>query len=131
MENEEQFYSELKNVPDVPDDIYQEVAKKIGQRKSVIRSVWLATACIVLVIGGLNYLQIQNHKDNTITLYAAQELQDIEDYFNYADIEPDSTLYSSNDLEAEDELSAIIDYFIGDNIEQDINMYAIIDNDFL
>ena len=131
MEHEEQFYSELKNIPDVPEDVYPEIVRKTGQRRLAIRSGWLAAACLVLVIGGIYYFQFNANHKNAVAMAASQELQYIEDYFNYSDIVPDSTLYTSNGFETEEELSTIIDYFFGDNIQEDVDMYAIIDNDFL
>jgi hypothetical protein len=131
MENEQNFYTELARVPEAPDDIYPTLLKKIQRRKITVGSVWLLAACIILVIGGLQYMQFEKRNKSIMRLEVVQELQEIEDYFSYADIEQDSTLYSSNGLEAEDELSTIIDYFTGDNIQQDVEMYTIIDNEFL
>jgi hypothetical protein len=131
MENKQNFYSELERVPEVPDDIYPALLKKIQRRKVTVRSLWLLAACVVLVIAGLQYVQFEKRKSTILMEEVVQELQEIEDYFSCADIEQDSTLYSSNGLEAEDELPDIIDYFTGENVQQDVEMYAIIDNDFL
>lgn len=131
MEHEEHFYSELKNIPVVPEEIYPEIEKKIGQHKRNIRSIWLMAACLALIIGGTFYFQQSTNRNNTIAWEAEAGLQYVEDYFSYNDLQPDSIQDIDNEIETEDEFSAIIDFFSGKNIEQDVSMYAILENEFL
>ena len=131
MKNEEHFYNELSNIPEVPGTAYPKIAKKIRNHELIIRSLWLMAACVVLVIGGFGYLQYENHKNEELIIEVAEELQTIDDYFNMRDIELSFTMYTVEDAESEDDISEIIDYFSGNNIEQDVEMYTIINNGLL
>ncbi len=131
MEKEEHFFAELENIPEVPDDIFSGIERRIEKRHSAIRSVWLAAACLVLIASGIVYFQYNKNQTQTVALDAAEELQYIEDYFSYNDLAQDTTLYSSNGLETEEGLSSIISYFSGETIKTDVDMYAILDNEFL
>lgn len=131
MENDERFYKELSNIPEVPDTAYPKITKKIRNHELIIRSLWLLAACVVLVVGGFRYLQYENYKNEELIIEVAEELQAIDDYFNMRDIELSFTMYTLEDAESEDDISDIIDYFSGNNIEQDVEMYAIINNGLL
>lgn len=131
MKNEERFYKELGNIPELPDTAYPKIAKKIRNHELIIRSIWLIAACIVLVVGGFEYIQYENHKNEELIMEVAEELQTIDDYFNMRDMEQSITMYTFEEAESEDDISEIMDYFSGNNIEQDVEMYTIINNGLL
>ncbi len=131
MKNEERFYEELGNIPELPDTAYPKIAKKIRTHELIIRSIWLIAACIVLVVGGFEYIQYENHKNEELIMEVAEELQTIDDYFNMRDMEQSITMYTFEEAESEDDISEIMDYFSGNNIEQDVEMYTIINNGLL
>ena len=131
MENEEHFYKELGNIPELPDTAYPKIAKKIRNHELIIRSLWLMAACIVLVIGGFEYIQYQNYKNEEMMLEVEGELQFIEGYFNMEDIEVSFTMYTLDNSKPENELSTIMEYFSGNNIQQDVEMYTIVNNGLL
>ena len=131
MENEENFYKELGAIPELPDTAYPKIARKIRNRELMIRSVWLIAACIVLVIGGFEYIQYENQKNEELIMEVAEELQSIDDYFNMRDMEQSINIYTFEEIEPEDEISEIMDYFSGSTIEQDAEMYTIINNGLL
>lgn len=131
MKNEERFYKELGNIPELPDTAYTKIAKKIRNHELIIRSIWLIAACIVLFVGGFEYIQYENHKNEELIMEVAEELQTIDDYFNMRDMEQSITMYTFEETESEDDISEIMDYFSGNNIEQDVEMYTIINNGLL
>ena len=131
MEKEKHFYKELGAVPELPDTAYPKIERKIRNRELMIRSVWLIAACIVLVIGGFEYIHYENQKNEELIMEVAEELQSIDDYFNMRDIEESISIYTFEEAESEDDISDIIDYFSGSTIEQDVEMYTIINNGLL
>ena len=131
MKNEEHFYNELSNIPDVPDSAYPNIAKKIRNHELIIRSLWLMAACVVLVIGGFEYIQHENYKNDVLIMEVAEELETIDDYFNMRDLTQSITMYTSEENESEDDISDIMDYFSGNSIEQDVEMYTLVNNGLL
>ena len=131
MENEEHFYNELGNIPELPDTAYPKIAKKIRNHELIIRSLWLLAACLVLVIGGFEYIQYENQKNEELIMEVAEELQTIDDYFSMRDMEQSITLYTFEEVEPEDNIAEILDYFSGSTIEQDVEMYTIVNNGLL
>ena len=110
MENEEHFYKELGTIPELPNTAYPKIARKIRNRELMMRSVWLIAACIVLVIGGFEYIQYENQKNEELIMEVAEELQSIDDYFNMRDMEQIINIYTFDEIEPEDEISEIMDY---------------------
>ena len=131
MGNEEQFYKEMGTIPEPPDTTYPKIERKIRNRELMIRSVWLIAACIVLVIGGFEYIQYENQKNEELIMEVAEELQSIDDYFNMRDMEQIINIYTFEEIEPEDEISEIMDYFSGSTVEQDAEMYTIVNNGLL
>ena len=131
MEKEEHFYKELGAIPELPDTAYPKIERKIRNRELMIRSVWLIAACIVLVIGGFEYIHYENQKHEELIMEVAEELQSIDDYFSMRDMEQSITPYTYEEIKPEDNIMEIMDYFSGNTIEQDAEMYAIVNNGLL
>ena len=88
--NEKSFFEELKNVPELPGDIYPEVESRVGSPRK--KSHWIALAASLLLVTSITITtRITRHSENTYTLdeEIISELQLVHDYFNAYDIEED------------------------------------------
>lgn len=101
---QEEFYSRLSEVPPVPDSIYPAVAKEIGRKKSIQKTVWALAACLILAIGITSYTSFQN-KEQPVA--SSQELPE----------------------EIIDELQILNDFVNGNSLDEEIAMYAVVDMD--
>ncbi len=94
MNNEQNFYRELADIPELPSDLFPAVDRTIRRRSSLRRAAWVIAASIPLVIGILTLSTKQPSRTNVVQPEVASELQTIQDYLNSSDLESDLELYA-------------------------------------
>lgn len=99
MKRENQFYSELAIVPDIPSDLFDKIENRLRQTK-LIKNISLALAAsLVLLISPLAFVHITTPRITSLQPEVASELQVMSDYLN------------ANDLNTEFEQYAVVDGF--------------------
>jgi hypothetical protein len=94
MNNEQNFYRELADIPELPSDLFPAVDRTIRRRSSLRRAAWVIAASIPLVIGILTLSTKQPSRTSVVQPEVASELQTIQDYLNSSDLESDFELYA-------------------------------------
>ena len=100
--NEKEFYKELAQAPEMPDDVFPAVEKRITRRMRIIRGIYGLAACLILAIGiGVyqadspnNNLQAQAKPSEQVL----EEIEYIESYFAGDDIEREMEAYTLVDV---------------------------------
>jgi hypothetical protein len=94
MANEQDFYRELADVPELPPDLFDDIRHRINRRALIKRSLFALAASLVLVIGSLQVVTMQPSRGTIVQPEVASELQTIHDYLNGSDLEGDLELYA-------------------------------------
>jgi hypothetical protein len=102
MHNENQFLSELANVPPVPDEAFSEINRIIKRKNSRRQLFFAIAASMVLMTGISSYFFSSSLTEKTaLKTEVTDELQIARDFINGDDIDNDYNQYSfldTNDL---------------------------------
>jgi hypothetical protein len=99
--NEKEFYKELAQAPEMPDDVFEAVEEQITRRQRVVRGIYGLAACLILAIGiGIYQTGSPNSNLQSQAKPSEQVLKEIE--------------YIEN-------------YFTGENMEREMEAYTLVD----
>jgi len=82
-----EFFSELGNVPEIPEGLHSQIQTKITRARRRTRIVWSTTAIFVFCIGFVFFAEMKNSQPDAVmkNSIAARDLQAIHNYFNEDD----------------------------------------------
>lgn len=94
MKNEQEFYRNLSDIPEMPSDMYPHIDGIIRRRSAIRRTIFAIAAAIPLAIGILTVSINHTSRKSDVQTEVASELQIIHDYLNSSDLDSDLELYA-------------------------------------
>jgi hypothetical protein len=94
MNDENTFFRDLAEVPEVPANVYPLIERKILHRSRTRTALYALAASIIVGIGTMTIATRQPSRSGEVQPEVASELQTIHDYLNSSDLEGDLDLYA-------------------------------------
>lgn len=94
MNYENEFYREISEIPDLPQDLFPAINRRLHRRSLMRKSLYVLAASLIAAIGITTSTTIHSSENDGLQPEVASELQIIHDYLNSSDLESDLAMYA-------------------------------------
>jgi hypothetical protein len=89
------FIDELTDIPSVPQDLYAGIIHRIDRKRVMLRTVWAIAASLVVMVTAFQGTRLmQPQTQSTSIAEAAEELSNVNSYFNSEVYKEDDNSYA-------------------------------------